>query len=85
MGDDQELIKSKKPLKLGTWPRAIPCSVVVPDDFFFCPLYCVLVCFRRSAAGQYNVSMQPMPRLSCTLSLVYIFPPWPNKCQGKVH
>lgn len=39
MGDDRELIKSKiknkKPLKLGTWPRAIPFSVVVPDDSFF--------------------------------------------------
>lgn len=62
MGDDQELIKSKKPLKLGTWPRAIPFSVVVPDDFFFFfrPLYCALVHFRRSVAGQYNISQQQM-------------------------
>lgn len=39
MGDDRELIKSKKPLKLGTWPRAIPFPVVVPDEVFFSVLF----------------------------------------------
>lgn len=60
--------------------------------FFFCPLYCYLVRFRRSAAGQYNVSMQPMPRLSCTHIYIYIYTLFPHgqtnvkdKCQGKVH
>lgn len=40
--------------------------------FFFCPLYCVLVRFRRSAAGQYNVSVQPLQRL--TVPCIHLLP-----------
>lgn len=40
--------------------------------FFFCPLYCVLVHFRRSAAGQYNISLQPWQRLS--MSCIHFLP-----------